>query len=592
MKLTDEQSDIIETDKDIKVNAVAGSGKTTTLIEYAKSRNADKKLLYIAFNSSVRKSARDKFTALGLSNVRIETAHSLAFDNIVKHSQYKLSQGYKTNQIKDILSINLNSRDKHAPYVLANHIKKFASFYCNSKVARVQSLDYRSLIGDPVAKAFVNSYYNEIEHGTRVLLAMMLRAEIDISHDFYLKLFQLKEPKLRYDYILFDEGQDASPAMLDVFLKQNTKKIIVGDTHQQIYSWRYAINSLENVHDFDEYPLNTSFRLDADIARLANSILKWKEHFTDYKENVITGVSKRQEIKSKAVIARTNLRLLIKAIDMITSDRSIRKIYFEGNLNSYTYAGEGASLYDVLNLRNENFHLIRDDLMKGMKSLDELKEYAEQSEETEISMMIDIVEEYGNEIPDLLKTLKEKHVENNDRKSADVIFSTVHRCKGLEYDEITLEKDFINEDSILKLIKKDGLDYIDKPALAEEVNLLYVAVTRTGSRLRLPEELTDKYSKELILNSGRHTLISNSSSKPAFNKYSFNTRKDIPKKKPAYEIKEWTPEMDKELEKRFNKKVHLKFIAEYFCTSKKVVLKRILELGLVVTEIPVREYKQ
>ena len=63
----------------------------------------------------------------------------------------------------------------------------------------------------------------------------MERAEIPITHEFYLKKFQLQNPQLSYDYILFDEGQDASPVMLDVFLKQKATKVIVGDGHQQIY---------------------------------------------------------------------------------------------------------------------------------------------------------------------------------------------------------------------------------------------------------------------------------------------------------------------------------------------------------------------
>ena len=39
MKLTKEQEEIINSDKlSFKINAVAGSGKTTTLLEYAKKK--------------------------------------------------------------------------------------------------------------------------------------------------------------------------------------------------------------------------------------------------------------------------------------------------------------------------------------------------------------------------------------------------------------------------------------------------------------------------------------------------------------------------------------------------------------------------
>ncbi|MGE5400977.1 MAG: UvrD-helicase domain-containing protein [Ignavibacteriales bacterium] len=578
MRLTEEQKNIINSQGDIKINAVAGSGKTTTLIEYAKkqSKKSDR-LLYLAFNASVKKYARDKFSSEGLRNVRVETAHSLAFDSVVKRSSFNIGTNYSSGQIRDILSLNTDGRDVNAPYVLANHIKKFAAYYCNSNKDKVQELDYRSVVSDPVAKAFVNSYYSQIEYGTRLLLAKMYKCEIDINHDFYLKLFQLKSPELDYDYILFDEGQDASPAMLDVFLKQGATKVIVGDTHQQIYSWRYAINSLEKVLGFTELSLSTSFRLDEEIARLAMEILKWKRHFTSYRENPIIGSGGGRVIHKSAVIARTNLKLLVRAINMVTAYGGIKKIYFEGNLNSYTYAGEGASIYDVLNLSREKYHLIKDELIGSMQSIDELKSYAEKTEEAELMMLIDIVQEYGEELPALLKLLREKHVSDGDRDKADVIFSTVHRCKGLEYDEVTLEKDFISEDTITRLIKKEGLSNIDAAGLAEEINLLYVAVTRTRSKLNIPEELTNTETRGLISDSPQHVLVS---AKGSAGKYNSSVSKSIVFKKPLSNSVKWTDEMDAELEKRVSRKVPMKFISEYFGASKKSVRKRLSELDL------------
>ncbi|MCU7493340.1 MAG: UvrD-helicase domain-containing protein [Ignavibacteria bacterium] len=578
MHLTQEQKNIVNSHGDLKINAVAGSGKTTTLIEYARKRALkSEKLLYLAFNSSVKKYARDRFESEGLRNVRVETAHSLAFDSIVKRSNYTLGSSLGTSQVMDILSLKTNSRDRNAVYVLANHIKKFVSYYCNSTKEKVQELDYSQVVNDPVAKAFVQSYYEQIEYGTRLLLTKMLKSEIDITHDFYLKMFQLKNPLLKYDYILFDEGQDASPAMLDVFLNQDAGKVIVGDTHQQIYGWRYAINSLEKVEGFGEMSLGTSFRLDEEMARLAMSVLKWKENFTDYKENTITGLGHRKELKTRAVIARTNLRLLVKAISLVTGFSGVNKIYFEGNLNSYIFAGEGASLYDVLNLSEGNTHLVRDELIGRMKGLEELKEYAEQSEETELLMLIDIVEEYGRELPRLIKLLKERHLPDSERHKADMIFSTVHRCKGMEYDEVTLEKDFISEEAIKKAIRKEGIKNIDAAGLAEEINLLYVAITRTKTRLKIPEELLSPEEQEALLSSEKHFLI------PAREnslRYSSKVSKSILFKKPASSNVRWTREMDMELEKRVSKNVPMKFIAEHFGATKKAVRKRLDELDL------------
>jgi len=78
MEFTKEQDDIIHSTGNIKINAVAGSGKTTTVIEYARSRPPKSRILYLAFNKSVKLEATKKFTEKGITNVKVETAHSLA----------------------------------------------------------------------------------------------------------------------------------------------------------------------------------------------------------------------------------------------------------------------------------------------------------------------------------------------------------------------------------------------------------------------------------------------------------------------------------------------------------------------------------
>ena len=198
MKLTDEQNEIINSKGDIKINAVAGSGKTTTIIEYAKTRPKHAKILYLAFNKSVKLEAIKKFTEKGLNNVTVETAHSLAYKKIVFKNNYKvLSQGYKTHELAALLGLQGNG-EKHHEYVIANHINKFIALFCNSDKLKVQDVNYLETISDPKAKTFVKTFYHFIETQTRALLAKMDSGEIDITHDFYLRKFQLQNPVLYF----------------------------------------------------------------------------------------------------------------------------------------------------------------------------------------------------------------------------------------------------------------------------------------------------------------------------------------------------------------------------------------------------------
>ena len=97
--------------------------------------------------------------------------------------------------------------------------------------------------------------------------------------------------------------------------------------------------------------------------------------------------------------------------------------------------------------------MIRDKLIQGFKDIFELRDYIDKTEDMQLGMMLDIVEDYGDEIPGIIKTIKDKHINSDDKRKAEMIFSTVHRCKGMEYDSVQLADDFINEEKLLKQLK-------------------------------------------------------------------------------------------------------------------------------------------
>jgi superfamily I DNA/RNA helicase len=604
--LTDQQTAIINSTGNLRINAVAGSGKTTTIIEYAASRPANARILYLAFNKSVKLEATRKFAEYGLTNTKVETAHSLAYKHVVFRLNYKVkAQGYKNSEICQLLDIRGNE-EKHAEFVIANHISKFVTYFCNSDKAKVQDLNYLDTVVDAQAKTFVRTFYKFIEDGTRLLLAKMDRGEIEITHDFYLKKFQLSNPALPYDYILFDEAQDASAAMLDVFMKQKATKVIVGDTHQQIYGWRHAVNSLDKA-DFNTLQLSASFRFTQDIANLATEILSWKNHLFECKPVVITGKGASKKEVTKATIARTNLGLLLKAIEYITDNSKVKHIYFEGNISSYMYADDGASLYDVLSLYNGNHDRIRDKLVGSMKDMDDLEEYVEKTEDHQLATMIEIVREYGNEVHGIIKSLKELHTGDEDRHKAEMIFSTVHRSKGMEYDVVYLVNDFLSESKLKELKEKHKSDKtvaFDTARLNEEINLLYVAITRTKNNLHIPETLLPKefpVSPRIIKVKIRETNFDYNSyfseKAAAASKQTPAKKKPITKPAPvqAYTVfrnrevnkdanKPWTEEQDEELKDFFDDGTSISKIAAHFGRTRGAIIARLKKLDIYFDE--------
>ncbi len=581
MELTPEQQVVINSSGNLVINAVAGSGKTTTLIEYAKSRPPQSKILYLAFNKTVKTEAVQKFKAAGLTNVKVETAHSLAFDHIIKFSKYQVVQGYKSYELCDIL--NMQSGDRHTDYIIASHVNKFISLFCNSKAAKVQELNYKEEITDAKAKTFVNNFYSRIEQHTRELLAKMDKGEIAVTHDFYLKKFQLSNPVLPYDYILFDEGQDASAAMLEVFLQQKAVKIIVGDMHQQIYGWRYAINSLQQV-DFPVYNLSSSFRFDDEVALVANKILNWKKHLKQPPAVKIIGAGQPAESnRTRATLGRTNLSLLLNAIAQ-WQHGEIKSIYFEGNINSYTFADEGASLYDVLNLYNGKPDKIKDKLIGSMKTMKELEDYIEKTEDASLGMIVEVVKEFGNRLPGLISELKDNHTAA--KEDAEMIFSTVHRCKGMEYDEVTLLKDFITEEKLLKYIAQAGGDAMTEKAkskLAEEINILYVAATRAKNKLKIPPEINPLRSVEVIEQPAFQLPNKSNYKKTSGDEWDMYSRTQAARTtgKTTNHGKRWTDEEEEEIILLYQAGVSIKEIAVQLGRGENGVKIKLMNLGML-----------
>jgi len=80
MQLSEEQNHIIEelkTGKNVIVQAVAGSGKSSTVLSAA-ARMPDLQFLQVTYNASLRLEIKEKVKALGLTNIKIHTYHSLA----------------------------------------------------------------------------------------------------------------------------------------------------------------------------------------------------------------------------------------------------------------------------------------------------------------------------------------------------------------------------------------------------------------------------------------------------------------------------------------------------------------------------------
>ncbi|MDE9590929.1 DNA helicase, partial [Xenorhabdus bovienii] len=81
------------------VNAFAGTGKTSTLVNYALA-NPKVSMLYLAFNRAVREEAERKFPF----NVECKTSHQLAWSTQGRHYQHRLVNQLRITDIARTLN--------------------------------------------------------------------------------------------------------------------------------------------------------------------------------------------------------------------------------------------------------------------------------------------------------------------------------------------------------------------------------------------------------------------------------------------------------------------------------------------------------
>ena len=92
-----------------------------------------------------------------------------------------------------------------------------------------------------------------------------------------------------------------------------------------------------------------------------------------------------------------------------------------------------------------------------------------------------LVDPYGDELPDLIKELRQKSVSPDE---ADLSVSTAHRSKGLEWENVIMLDDFIDLNEIdpsMPLVRET----------IEEINAIYVAMTRAAKNIEYGATLRD-----------------------------------------------------------------------------------------------------
>jgi len=385
------------------------------------------KILYIVYNSSMRISAMMRFS----ERVKVETFHSLSYKYIGKH--YEVGD-IKLEKISEITKLNI--RDSYS-------LIKLIGEFCNSD------------------KKEITEFNSPLVEKAKLIWDMMLDKKLPMLHDVHLKLFELNGVKLSdYEIIMVDEAQDINIVGLNIVNNQDAKKIFIGDPNQRIYSFRGSLDIFKDKSD--KYMLTKSFRFGQEIADIANIILERK----NYKYKLEGDESKRSFVSTSdfedipvTIIFRTNTALFNEAIKLINSVGD--DIYIVGAENIFN------KILNVLNLK-EGKEIIND---KHLESMNSYREFIGLSNLIpEYKFIIKLIDSYGPSLRAYIKKLQKA-----SKKNASHTLVTAHKSKGLEFFYVKIYDDFTK---------------IEK-ANEEELNILYVAITRSTDYLTLNKDISN-----------------------------------------------------------------------------------------------------
>lgn len=491
---------ILNGEGNLVVEAVAGSGKSTTLLEALKLIPSDKSVLFLAFNRSVRDNLAKKTKAY--KNVHVYTTYGLGFmvnaRNLGLGKNEMDEDRYMNEFRKNLIRYTVNSKFSMG--------KKWRFYDRNiSDLLNFARLNLANTISD-IKK--VSQHYEMIlfDDEINVVKKLMDWSKKNLtSYDYtdmvwYPNVLNLDLGVLaEHDFVFVDEAQDLSKAQRELILKcsnEKTRFVFVGDGRQAIYGFGAAdpesFSELKKISNTHILPLSVCYRCPKTVVNLVKGIVPQIEESENAIEGEITRGKKLADVNDgDMILCRNNAPLMQIYNSFLRMGKKSFVIGKEIGMNlinlvnqHYTEAlnpdlneeGLFSSLYRFyFKKRNELAKTTGCDL----EICDEMSELSNLLDKIE---SLKVLSEGLTTTSQLLQRLDRVFADND---SEGIRLSTVHKAKGLEFNNVFIAKEELFDPSKKTLTWEK----------TQEKNLEYVAYTRAMRSLSFlrNEELTNTY---------------------------------------------------------------------------------------------------
>lgn len=494
---------------DAVVQSVAGSGKTTTLVEAAKLLKTSK-ATFVAFNKHVAEELKER---LGKS-MTCKTIHSVGMGTLRSHVQkvnvddnkyYDLAKPY-AKEIAEGLNARYQSdlrqwarrSNKDIPEpkeslkaaFITGQLKQLVH-YCQVTLTEVAYIE--------AVEEMVNTFnclddslnLNDLHYALQSLLKkgeQVAANQGSISYDDMLWLpHQWNLQPAKQEWVYVDESQDLSASQLDLVLKmrgRGGRMLFVGDPKQAIYGFAGACSdSIERIIKTTKaivLPLSICYRCPSRHVELAKKYAPQIEAATNAIEGAVEdiGYSKAIEIvrEGDLIISRCTAPLIKLCIELI-SKRIPARVRGRDIGRSLTALVKEVATHPEF--RFEKFGEFLDEYRSNKIAKLEQKKNS-QSQIESLRDRCDGITACWQAFnsPSLERFCLEIEELFSDVRSS-VILSTVHRAKGLEEERV-----FILRPDLLPLQWENQQDW----EIEQEQNICYVALTRAKSELYFIEK--------------------------------------------------------------------------------------------------------
>lgn len=466
---------INQTSSSIIIDAVAGSGKTSTLqLIVAAILDASRSYVVIAFNKSIATTLQER----GMNG---RTFHSLGF-NAVRYALKAHNNGIdpqmdaqKVSRIVDDTFPNREADGFSSALIrlvslAKNHIMR-PTASDDDIISLIEHFDIEwddETVNDAVMASHVRAILARNNDDTRT---------IDFDDQLYfVELFNLRLST--FDFVLVDESQDTNPlrrALIRRMMHNGTRVIAVGDERQAIYGFTGAshdsMDLIANTFNCVRYPLSVSYRCPTSVVNLARTIVPQIEA----RPNAPDGSVLRPKTFRRSDFLPTDLLVCRNTAPLVATAYKLLASRTPCRIMGREIGASLTSLIKKLTRRQETLESLADRLMayrateteKAMKQKKETKAQAITDKVDAILAIIDSLtpEDADQGIPRLIAIIDGMF---SDQKNGCTTLATVHKAKGLEAPRV-----FILDPHLMpsKMAKQDWQQQ-------QERNLMYVAYTR------------------------------------------------------------------------------------------------------------------